>query len=150
MKKQNHRTAFLLKVGQALSSCQLVEEALKMYISDCFLKIQVLTMGHVPFKFTGADYEDAALEKLIQVFRKLSDNTSLAERLSKFRIERNYLAHKAIARYPRRQSEALANKVEIFARLTKLQGEGDYLWKTIMKEADRIALPELRRQKKKK
>ncbi|RAJ92922.1 hypothetical protein [Aliidiomarina maris] len=88
---------FHIEVSKALSSCQLVEEVLKLYISESYELARKCIDGKLVFKLSGEDVEDASLERLITTFRKLTDNEKLVAKLNKFKSERNYLSHKAIA-----------------------------------------------------
>ena len=88
---------FYLRVAFALTGCQLVEEELKLYITGAFELAKKCIGPRMPFKLSGADYEDASLERLIDIFRKFSDNDELIKDLRKFKDERNYLGHKSIA-----------------------------------------------------
>jgi hypothetical protein len=69
--------AFYLHIADALSGCQLVEQELKLYISEALELVQKCVGGRVPFNMTGEDYEDSSLERLIETFKKLSDNPTL-------------------------------------------------------------------------
>jgi hypothetical protein len=51
----------------------------------------------LPFKMSGNDYQDASLERLIDGFRKSSDNDGLVAELRGFKNERNFLSHNSIA-----------------------------------------------------
>ncbi|MDP1654805.1 MAG: hypothetical protein Q8K91_09515 [Hylemonella sp.] len=88
---------FYLKVAFALSGCQLVEQQLKLYISEAFQLAKKCIGKRIPFMMSGDDYEDASLERLIDVFRKLTNNQTLVSDLSRFKKERNFLSHKGIA-----------------------------------------------------
>lgn len=88
--------AFYLRVAQALSGCQLVEQELKLYIAEAFELVRKYVPPVLTFKMSGDDYEDASLERLIETFKKLSSNDALLQELNKFRFERNFLSHKAI------------------------------------------------------
>jgi hypothetical protein len=88
---------FYLQVAYALSGCQLVEQELKLYISEALEYVKKCAGRRMPFKMSGQDYEDASLERLIEAFRKLSDNDSLVGDLRTFKNERNFLSHKGIA-----------------------------------------------------
>jgi hypothetical protein len=88
---------FFLKVAYALQGCQLVEQALKLYIAEALLTKQ--RMGHkIPFKIKGKGYEDDSLGQLIVVFQKLSDDETLVKDLNDFREKRNTLSHRGITR----------------------------------------------------
>jgi hypothetical protein len=86
-----------MEVAKALAGCQAVELELKLYIKQAFLVVHDSIGGRLPFKFSGDDYIDASLEKLIDIFKKLCDNDDLIKRLNQFKGKRNNLAHKAIA-----------------------------------------------------
>ena len=87
---------FYLKVAHALSGCQLVEQELKLYITEALQLATKCINGRMPFKMKGDDYADSSLEKLIQTFRKLNDNEELIKELNKFKDERNFLSHRGI------------------------------------------------------
>jgi hypothetical protein len=93
----NEDDDFYLQVAYTLSGCQLVEQELKLYISVALEYVQKCVGKRLPFKMSGQDYEDASLERLIDTFRKLTDNDELVAELRKFKSERNFLSHKAIA-----------------------------------------------------
>lgn len=89
--------AFYLRVAHALSGCQLVEMELKLYITEAYDLVRKRLAGVLPFKASGGDFDNAPLERLIKVFGQLSDNESLVRELDKFKNERNFLSHRAIA-----------------------------------------------------
>lgn len=84
-------------VAVALSGCQLVEQELKLYISESLELVRKCLDGRLPFSMKGQDYEDSSLERLIDAFRKLNDNAELLAKLRKFKDERNFLSHRAVA-----------------------------------------------------
>lgn len=87
---------FFLNVAYALQGCQLVEEALKLYIAEA-LEITKQGIGHkIPFKMRGKDYANRSLGQLIDVFQKLSDDEALVKKLHDFRMKRNFLSHQSI------------------------------------------------------
>jgi|GEM_PF-1478003 len=88
---------FYLRVAHALSGCQLVEQELKLYITEALELVHKCVAGKLPFSMNGEDYADASLERLIDIFRKLSSNPTLVIELRKFKDERNFLSHKGIA-----------------------------------------------------
>ena len=90
------RSEYLLDVATSLAACQMLELELKLYLERAFEVIRKKTKGVVPFRFDGADYDDASLERLISTFRKINENQGLIERLERFRKDRNFVAHKAI------------------------------------------------------
>ncbi len=83
---------FYLKVAHALSGCQLVEQQLKLYISEALDLAKKCIGEKMPFKMTGEGYADSSLEPLIEIFRKLSDEVqalrlyiAIYEEANKFR-----------------------------------------------------------------
>jgi hypothetical protein len=89
---------FYLRVARALSGCQLVEQELKLYIAEALELVQKCVANRLPFSMSGPDYADASLERLIEIFRKLTSNQILVNELRRFKEERNFLSHKGIAR----------------------------------------------------
>jgi len=87
---------FYLQAAHALSGCQLVEQQLKLYITEALSLARKCIDGKMPFKLNGDDYEDSSLERLIEAFKKLSCNEALSRDLVAFKKERNFLSHKAI------------------------------------------------------
>jgi hypothetical protein len=88
---------FYLRVAEALSGCQLVEQQLKLYISQALELVQKCLADKLPFKMSGDDYQNASLERLIRTFQKLTNNEALVAELNTFTDERNFLSHRAIA-----------------------------------------------------
>ena len=93
----NDDSDFYLQIAYALSGCQLVEQELKLYISEALEYVAKCVGRRLPFRMNGQDYEDASLERLIEAFRKFTDNDVLVGELRKFKSERNFLSHKGIA-----------------------------------------------------
>lgn len=88
---------------------------------------------------TGEDYEDASLERLIETFKKLSDNPTLVSALRKFKDERNFLSHKGITQcldYEGEFDEVAASEFE--ARLLAIQPEAQRLRTAIHEEANKF------------
>ena len=79
-----------------LTNYQLLELTLKMYIGTSYDYIQMLVSDHIHFDFSIKDVESYPLERLLNVFGKMNDNTDLKKRLNKLRNERNYIAHEAL------------------------------------------------------
>jgi hypothetical protein len=88
---------FFLKTAYALGSCQLLEQELKIYLSEALELAKKCIAGKLVFKFSGEDYLESSLERLIEAFAKFTDNLELVSRLRKFKQNRNFLAHKSIA-----------------------------------------------------
>jgi hypothetical protein len=75
---------FYLKVAYALSGCQVVEQELKLYITEALQLVKKCIDNRMPFNMRGEDYANASLERLIDIFRKLTDNDILFLQLSQF------------------------------------------------------------------
>ena len=114
---------FYLEVAHALSGCQLVEQELKLYITEAFDLVR---------KCVGN-------KRLITTFKKLSDNDSLSTGLNKFKDERNFLSHQGIAHcldYEGSLSESTA--LEVHPRLESIQAEAERLRMAIHEEANKF------------
>ena len=119
---------FYLHVAYALSGCQLVEQELKLYISEALEYVSKCVGKRLPFKMGGQDYEDSSLERLIDVFRKLTDNDSLVAELRKLKIERNFLSHKGISHCLDPMDElGSASMAEFAPRLKAIQADANRL-----------------------
>jgi hypothetical protein len=79
-----------------LTSFQLLELALKMYIGRSYELIGDLVKDKIHFDFSISDIESYPLERLLNLFAKLNANEELKKRLNKLRSERNYVAHEAL------------------------------------------------------
>ena len=128
----NDSDDFYLQVAYALSGCQLVEQELKLYISEALEYVSKCVGKRLPFKMSGQDYEDASLERLIDVFRKLTDNEVLVAELRKFKSERNFLSHKGIAHCLDPMGDLGSMSVaEVTPRLQAVQAEAERLRRSI-------------------
>lgn len=127
---------FYLKVAHALTGCRLVEQELKLYISQA-LQLAARCIGsRMVFTFSGDDYENAALETLIKAFKKLSDNEQLARDLTRFKDERNFRSHRAITSCLDPEMELSRPDVrEVEQRLLGIQEEANRLLHAIHDEA---------------
>lgn len=120
--------AFYVQIAAALASCQMVELELKQYITDAFALATKSIQGKMPFKFSGDDYIDSPLERLIEGFKKLSDNDELVTRLNAFKKERNFLTHRGIAHCIDYDGELSVNDAATYQeRLKSLQEEASML-----------------------
>lgn len=130
---------FYLHIADALAGCQLVEQMLKLYISEALELANKCVAGRVPFKMSGEDYKDASLERLIDAFKKLSDNPALVASLRKFKDERNFLSHKGIIHcldYEGDLDQTVAAEIEI--RLSSIAPEAERLRISIHEEANKF------------
>lgn len=130
---------FYLRVAQALSGCQLVEQELKLYIAEAFELVQKCVAGKLSFSMNGEDYADASLERLIDTFRKVSDSHALVTELRKFKDERNFLSHKGIAHCLDPDGELDIGAASDFQqRLAAIQPEAQRLRLAIHEEANKF------------
>lgn len=130
---------FYLKVAYALSGCQLVEQELKLYITEALQLAKKCIGKRMPFKLSGDDYADSSLERLIDVFRKLSDNQTLVGELRRFKDERNFLSHKGITHCLDYEGELFhSTAVEFQDRLDAIQSEAQRLRSAIHEEANKF------------
>ena len=130
---------FYLKVAHALSGCQLVEQQLKLYITESLELAKKCIGDKMPFKITGEDYADSSLERLIEIFRKLTDNESLVADLRKFKNERNFLSHKGITHCLDYEGELFdPTALEFKNRLAAIQDEAQRLYLAIHEEANKF------------
>ena len=130
---------FFLKVAHALSGCQLVEQQLKLYITEALALVEKCVEGKMSFRISGEDYEDSSLERLIGTFRKLSDNEQLITDLNKFKDERNFLTHKGITHCLDWDEEMFDSAVTNFeSRLADIQKEAKRLREAIHLESHKF------------
>lgn len=130
---------FYLKVAHALSGCQLVEQQLKLYITEALELAKKCIGEKMPFKIAGEDYADSSLERLIEIFRKLTDNESLVADLRHFKNERNFLSHKGITHCLDYEGELFdPTALEFKNRLAAIQDEAQRLYIAIHEEANKF------------
>lgn len=130
---------FLLRVAKALSGCQAVELLLKVYITEALNLARRCIAGRMTFKFSGDEYNDASLERLIQGFRKLTTNDELMKRLNAFKDERNFLSHKCITSCLDHEGELfLSSATEIQPRLAAIEKEAAELQSAIFYELQKV------------
>lgn len=130
---------FFLKVAHALSGCQLVEQELKLYITEALELAKRCIGNKVPFKMSGEDYADSSLEKLIEIFKKLSDNETLVAELRQFKNERNFLSHKGITQCLDYEGELFHSTASEFQhRLEAIQGKAQTLRIALHEEANKF------------
>jgi hypothetical protein len=130
---------FYLNVAYALSGCQLVEQQLKLYISQSLELAKRCIGQRMIFNMSGDDYADASLERLIGTFRKLTSNKQLIQELEKFKVERNFLSHQGIAHCLDYEGELFYTTAgEFQSRLDAIQIEAKRLQNTIHEEANKF------------
>jgi hypothetical protein len=79
-----------------LSSFQLLELALKIYIGKAYDLIKFSLNDRMYFDYSVQDVESYPLERLLNVFSKLNSNTDLHKKLNKLRSQRNHVAHESL------------------------------------------------------
>ena len=125
-----------LDIARALSGCQLVEERLKLYIAEALQYAKKCIGRRMAFKMAGEDYADASLERLIEMFKKLSDNEPLVADLRKFKDERNFLSHRGITHCLDYEGEVFQSTAEEYtARLRAIEVEAARLQRALHDEA---------------
>jgi len=130
---------FYLKVSYALSGCQLIEQELKLYITEALELARKCIGRKLPFKMIGEDYADSSLERLIEAFRKLSDNDQLVKDLRMFKAERNFLSHRGITHCLDYEGELFqTTALEFQARLDAIQAEAIRLRNELHEEANKF------------
>lgn len=116
------------EVAQGLAGCQRVEQQLKLYIHEAFSFARVCINGRMPFKFRGEDVTDYSLERLIQTFKKLSDDEQLVKDLNHFKDERNFLSHQAITHcYDYGGNYSQTTALEIRPQILAVDRDSQYL-----------------------
>lgn len=127
---------FFLKVSRALSGCQMVEMELKLYLTHAVALIKKRLGGRMTFGMSGDDYQNHSLERLISEFKKFTDNQDLIKRLNKFKDERNFLSHKAIATcVDRHEGYQEWQAASLDERLLKIEKEASDLFHAIHDES---------------
>ncbi len=130
---------FYLKVAHALSGCQLVEQQLKLYITEALDLARKCVGDKMTFKLSGEDYEESSLERLIEIFKKLSGNEALGRELVVFKKERNFLSHKAITHCLDYEGELFSSTAEdMQTRLQAISAEAERLREAIHLEANKF------------
>lgn len=134
---------FYLKVAHALSGCQLVEQELKLYITEAFDLVRKCVGTTMTFRLKGTDYEDSSLERLIHMFSGLTGNDRLVSDLRKFKDKRNLLSHKGITQCLDYEGElCYTTATEFQSELASMQEEAEKLRSEIHEEANKF-LPHL-------
>jgi hypothetical protein len=135
-KDDDEQRDFLRQIGEALSPYQLIEEMLKEYVEVAHFKIQRLLAGRVPFRYSSNDYENAALEWLIKMFKRHCDNDKLIERLKNALKKRNYVAHNAIGPYMKHRDDD--DPAKLFSNLKGIEEEGWALVEELWNEVNKV------------
>ena len=132
---------FYLEVSLALAGCQLVEQELKLYITEAFQLVHKCVGDRMPFKMCGEDYANSSLKRLIDGFKKLSNNEQLVKELYAFKNERNFLSHQGITHCLDWNGDIFeSTAAEFQERLGKIQVEANRLQILIHKETNKIGI----------
>jgi hypothetical protein len=130
---------FHQKIAAALTGCQLVEQELKLYISEALELVTKALDGRLPFRMSGQDYQDSPLETLIKVFGKLSNNPVLSAELNDFKTQRNFLSHRAITHCLDHDGELdVQSMTEMESRLSLIFSQSKQLCTKINDEANKF------------
>lgn len=90
---------YIFEASGTLGFFQLIEEFLKLYIEYSFKHAAVYLSEKMPFRFTGEEFENAPLERLLIAFRKLNNNDEVIGTLERLKDKRNFCAHRAFVWY---------------------------------------------------
>lgn len=132
---------FYLNVAYALSGCQLVEQALKGYITEAFDLVRKSIDKKIPFTFrmNGNDFSKSTLGHLIKTFKNLNDNEELAKKLDQFRGDRNFLSHTGITDCLDFENQLFQEAALRFQNnLKRIQSDAQVLLILIHEEANRF------------
>ena len=83
------------RFSSAVMEFQFIEELLRMYISYCYYIIHLSLSKKIPFKYAYKDLQKDSLGKLLDKFKKFSNNNELIKKIDHIIKDRNYCAHKA-------------------------------------------------------
>lgn len=109
----------------ALVGYQMVEEQLKSYICTAYKLIRNRTSDLFPFKYEDEEVDNYAMEKLINIFKKINENSELIQKLQKLPNNRNYIAHQAFAHaYVKRT----AHEESLEEETKKVKEMREYVW----------------------
>ena len=130
---------FYLKVAHALSGCQLVEQQLKLYITQALDLARKCIGAKMTFTMCGEDYANSSLEQLIKIFKKLTANQALAGELNRFKDERNFLSHEGITHCLDYEGELVHSTAEELKQgADSIQVEAERLCNVIHEEANKF------------
>ncbi|WP_214511182.1 hypothetical protein [Pseudomonas brassicacearum] len=90
------RDAYKATILRILGKFQLLEFALKVYISIAYSAISTRVSDVLHFDYSEKDVESFPLERLTNIFSKLNSNKGLILRINKLREERNHIAHRSL------------------------------------------------------
>ena len=89
-------TEYQLRTLRVLSSFQILESSLKIYIATAYDFIRNRLKDDIPFKYRYKDIKKHSMGMLLTIFQKINNNTELQHRLNKLVEGRNFIAHQAL------------------------------------------------------
>lgn len=95
--RRQQQQRYIEEVGKAMIAFQMIEETLKNQIDIRYQIIRSLVSGMFPFNYGNKDLENASMERLISIYKKMSDNEVLIKKIQSLLIDRNHCAHRALA-----------------------------------------------------
>ncbi len=132
---------FNSQYAYSMGACQLLEHQLKLYITEALLLAKQCIGHRMSFNMKGEDYSDASLERLIKIFKQLSNDSKLVADLEKFRERRNYLSHKAIVEcLDLNDGEVSSNVIQVLPELADIKDDARKLVMRIHKEFVKITV----------
>jgi hypothetical protein len=128
-----------LRVAEGLACCQRIEFELKGYLGAAMELAKKCIGQTMPFHTSAKDFENHALERLIQNFRNYTDDKELVSALNKFKDERNFLAHQALTALENPDGDLDDQEVaRLHERLSKIEPEAKRLAESIFSAARNI------------
>jgi hypothetical protein len=89
--------SYMAAAQSAMFQYQLIEQMLKLYISRAHSIIRARLPDGLLFDYKDTEFDSMPLERLLNVFGKLTANKALLKKLNATRDARNHVAHKAFA-----------------------------------------------------
>jgi hypothetical protein len=135
----SHENEFYLQVAYSLGCCQMLEQELKNYIGTVFSIIKEQIGETIPFRYDKKDVENHALGRLIETYKKLSNDIPTIRRLEAFKESRDMLAHKSISSVRDYEDELFYPKSEnLLKSLKEIQLEASMLRSCIYHQHNEI------------
>ena len=122
----------------AMFQYQLIEEGLKSCISMAHQIIRSGIPVELTFDYRDTEFESMPLERLLNVFGRLTKNKALVKQLNGLRESRNYVAHKAFALAFFSSVNENVNFQEEFKKVVAAQEESIKGFFALKEELDRM------------
>ena len=120
-----------------IATAQWVEEMLKFYLYRCEAITSKLLKDTLPFQTNMESISNSALGRLIEKYRRFSDNTDLIERLRKFKPKRDRIVHAGFVKLYRDKLDEQAISLEL-SELQEINTEADDLIQVLLEDAKKI------------